>query len=68
VLPAVNSLELQDRAMKAQNNVFRFRSVKWGDPQQKLKMIPDDSDTSRWRILAVITAFVVGCAGGILLF
>jgi hypothetical protein len=68
VLPAVNSLELQDLAMKAKDNVFRFRSVKWGDPQQKLKMLPDDSGKSHWRILAVILAFAVGCAGGIFLF
>jgi hypothetical protein len=54
--------------MKAKDNVFRFRSVKWGDPQQKLKMLPDDSGKSHWRILAVIMAFAVGCAGGIFLF
>jgi hypothetical protein len=25
----------------AKDNVFKFRAVKWGDPERKLKMIPD---------------------------
>jgi hypothetical protein len=48
------------------DNVYRFRTVKWGDPQQKLKMIPDELGRSRW--LIVVIAFAVGIAGGLFLF
>lgn len=53
-------------------NIFRFRSVKWGDPERKLKMLPDDIGVLRWRILlkryweygAVAIAFATGMAIG----
>lgn len=25
----------------SKDNVYKFRTVKWGDPEHKLKMIPD---------------------------
>jgi hypothetical protein len=54
------------------HNVFRFRSVKWGDPEQKLKMLADDIGRPRWHswlvryweygavVMAFIASFVVG--------
>jgi hypothetical protein len=57
-------------------NIFRFRTVKWGDPERKLKMLPDDIGLPRWRILlkryweygAVILALAAGFAIGVHLF
>ena len=44
------------------NNVYRFRSLKHGDPEQKLKMISDAGrPVRRWLFgVAVLTA---ACAG-----
>jgi len=25
----------------SKDNVYKFRTIKWGDPERKLKMIPD---------------------------
>lgn len=55
-------------------NVFRFRTVKWADPERKLRMLPEDLGLPRWRIWlnryweygAVIIAFSVGIAAGLL--
>ena len=63
-------------AMRAKDNVFRFRSLKWGDQEQKLKMIGDDVGQPRWRLWlarhweygVVAFAFGAGILGGILLF
>lgn len=54
-------------------NVFRFRTIKWGDPERKLKMLPDDIGLPRWRVWlkryweygAVIAAFAIGAAAGL---
>jgi hypothetical protein len=56
-------------AMK--DNVYRFRSVKWGDPEEKLSMIPDhvgrDWQAFAVRSVAVVLGFAVGVAGGLFL-
>jgi hypothetical protein len=44
------------------NNVYRFRSLKHGDPEQKLKMIPSAGRTPRGWLLGV--AAVVAFCGG----
>jgi hypothetical protein len=31
-------------------NIFRFRTLKHGDPEHKLKMLPDDLGVPRWRV------------------
>jgi len=57
------------------DNVYRFRSVKWGDPDQKLKMIPENVGRPRWQMLrlrpfetcAVVVAFAAGIVGGLFL-
>lgn len=54
-------------------NLFRFRTVKWRDPERKLKMLPDDTGLPRWRVwlkryweyAAVAVAFAAGIAIGI---
>jgi hypothetical protein len=55
------------------NNIFRFRTVKWGGPERKLKMLPDDIGLSRWRVwpkrnweyAAVAVAFAAGILLGL---
>jgi hypothetical protein len=57
-------------------NIFRFRTVKWGDPARKLKMLPDDIGLPRWRVWlkryweygAVAIALAAGFAIGVHLF
>lgn len=29
------------------NDVFKFRTLKWGDPDRKLKMLPDEAERAR---------------------
>ncbi len=61
---------------RMRNNIFRFRTMKWGDPERKLKMLPDDIGLPRWRVLlkryweyaAVAVAFAVGIAIGVQIF
>jgi hypothetical protein len=62
-------------AGRTKDNVYRFRSVKWGDPEQKLKMIPSDdrSTGAPWPPRAlecgiIAMAFAAGIVGGLLLF
>jgi hypothetical protein len=57
-------------------NLFRFRTVKWGNPRRKLKMLPDDIGLPRWRVLlkryweygAVAIALMAGFSIGVHLF
>ncbi len=54
---------------KKKENVYRFGSVKRGDPQQKLKMIFDDTGRLRWAVpVTFVIAFAVGIAGGFFFF
>lgn len=32
------------------DNVFRYRRLKWGDPDEKLKMLPDDPVSSSQKL------------------
>ena len=47
------------------SNVYKFRRIKWGDPEQKLKMLSDGSSNSRsrnkWDLwpVTVVLVFVV---------
>lgn len=37
------------------NNVYRFRSLKHGDPEQKLKMISDEGRPAKpWLFIAMV--------------
>lgn len=57
-------------------NVFNFRTLKHGDPAEKLKMLPDDLGVSRWRVWlkrywfhgVVVVVFVAGMLGGRFVF
>lgn len=39
------------------DNIFRFRTLKHGDPDQKLKMLADDIGMPRWRVWLARTWF-----------
>jgi hypothetical protein len=53
-------------------NIFRFRTLKHGDPDEKLKMLPDDLGAPRWRVWlthywfygVVAMCFIAGLIGG----
>ncbi|MBR1279749.1 hypothetical protein [Bradyrhizobium sp. AUGA SZCCT0283] len=44
----------------SKDNVYKFRTVKWGDPEHKLKMIPD-------AIPAVLRPLYFGLTAGLCL-
>ena len=49
----------------AKDNVFKFRKVKWGDPERKLKMIPDavpDEMTSLYFVLLAVGICILAFA------
>lgn len=49
----------------AKDNVFKFRTVKWGDPARKFKMIPDEvPEEMRALYFAVLTVGVCALAFG----
>ena len=54
------------------NNVYRFRRLKWGDPEAKLKMLRDATTpppagaTFNWEIAGIVVGVVI--IGVLLLF